>query len=163
MEHVNHSQFCLSNLWESPINWIPELNLSNRSHTSQDTCLISEKQLSCSHECVKADSRTDPTEDLGTDLESAHVLFPVQADSMKPLPVGRAVMTMLRERGMGADGQWCTWCAHKMYGQPFCLLRTHIVPSILISLYCPFSISLNRTCSKSDWIQVIKNKTKINS
>ena len=43
----------------------------------------------------KADSRTDPAEDLGTDLESAHVLFLVQTDSMKPLPAGRAVMTKL--------------------------------------------------------------------
>lgn len=35
------------------MNRIPALNLSNRSHTSQDTCLISEKQLSCSHEFVR--------------------------------------------------------------------------------------------------------------
>lgn len=28
-------------------------NLFNRSHTSQDTCLISEKQLSCSHEFAR--------------------------------------------------------------------------------------------------------------
>lgn len=35
------------------MNRIPTFNLSNWSHTSQDTCLISEKQLSCSHEFVR--------------------------------------------------------------------------------------------------------------
>lgn len=84
-----------------PLGWvtnklsrIPKCNLSNRSHTSQDTCLISGKQLSCSHEFVRASSRTDLTKDLGTDLESAHVLFPVQADSLK--------QAVLSGGGMGA-------------------------------------------------------------
>lgn len=54
-----------------------------------------------------SDLRTDPTEDLRADLESAHVRFPVQADFVKPLPTGRAVVTKLREGGWG-PGQWHT-------------------------------------------------------
>lgn len=69
----------------------------------------------------KSDSKTDPAEDLRTDLESAHVLFPVQAKCTKPLPASRAVVTKLREGGWG-PGQ----CTHdvdaKCTASPFVFL-----------------------------------------
>lgn len=90
----------------------------------------------------EADPRTESTEDPGTDLESAHVFFPVQAISIKTLPSGCAVMTKLREGGWG-PGQWHTWCAHKMYGQPclcLCLSSQHFQSFFHLSLpvFCYF-------------------------
>lgn len=137
----------LSRLPFHPLGWvtnqmnsIPTCNLSNRSHTSQDTCLISGKQLSCSHEFVRASSRTDPTKDLRTDLECTHVLFPVQADSLKQ--AGRVVW-----RGGWGPGQWHTWCAWKMYSRPINLLRTFIVLSIFSLPFSNFT-SHSLTCLK---------------
>lgn len=92
-QNMESSQFCIFH----------QLNKSNRTHTSQDTCLISEKQLSCSHEWGRLTSRTEFTEDLGTNLENTHVFFPVQTNSIKPLLADPAVMTKLCEGGWGQD------------------------------------------------------------
>lgn len=126
------------------LNRIPKCNLSNRSHTSQDTCLISGKQLSCSHEFVRARSRTDLTKDLGTDLECAHVLFPVQADSLKQ--AGRAV-----RRGDGAQDNGTHDVHGKCTAGPF-IFSLHIVLSIFSLPFSNFT-SLSLTCFKGEKLQ----------
>lgn len=82
----------------------------------------------------EADSRTEPSEDLGTDLESAHVLFPVQVDCIKPLPAGCAVVTKLREGGW-VSGQWLMRSQNVRPAH----LSSFIVLYILLAL--PFNMS----------------------
>lgn len=82
-------------------------------------------------------SRTEPTEDLGTDLDSAHVLFPVQADSIKPPLAGHVVVTMLREGGWG-PGQWLM-CTQNVRPAHLCSLQfrspLHLTLSAFHSLH----------------------------
>lgn len=110
------------------LNRIPKLNLFNSySHITRHIPCFRETAVMQSW-MYKADSRSEPTEDLGTDLESAHVLFPVWADSIKPLPTVLS-WQCAEKGGWGLDNGWR---AHKMYGQPVCLLCMLLVLSIFL-------------------------------
>lgn len=83
------------------MNRIPALNLSNRSHTSQDTCLIFKGAAVMQSWICEAGSRTDLIEHLGTDLEWALVPFfppPCTGPLYEAEP---AVVTKIRKKGGG--------------------------------------------------------------
>lgn len=111
------------------MNRIPALNSSNRSHTSQDTCLIFKGAAVMQSWICEAGSRTDLIEHLGTDLEWALVplffFFPAQAHSVKLNPRS---WQRSEKRGVGdgrVSGTKALMTCTKMYGQPICLLCFH--------------------------------------
>lgn len=117
--------FAFLTLWgwvPSRMNRIPALNLSNRSHTSQDTCLIFKGAAVMQSWICVAGSRTDLIEHVGTDLEWALVPFsfsPAQAHSMKLNP---QLWQRSAKGGWGTGGypgQRRSWRAQKCTVSPF--------------------------------------------
>lgn len=131
VEHGKNCQFCLFNPWvELPIKWTGFHSVTCLTGVTHHKTHAYFRETAVVQSWIcKAGSRTDLTEHLGTDLEC-------KCPFSRTSRLSEAGWPCCREGGWG-PGQWLTWCAQKMYGQPICLLSTFIVLSILVSL--PFS------------------------
>lgn len=162
MESID--SFAFLTLWgwvPSRMNGIPALNLSNRSHTSQDTCLIFKGTAVMQSWICEAGSRTDLIKHLGTDLEWALVpfcfFFPTQAHSMKLNPQS---WQRSEKAGVGdgrVSGTKALMMCTKMYGQPICLLCFYsLQPTCLKGAFIWVALKLRANTDRCIWNLLLK-------
>lgn len=151
------NSFAFLTLWgwvPSRMNRIPALNLSNRSHTSQDTCLIFKGAAVMQSWICEAGSRTDLIRHLGTDLEWALVPFSFSFFSLHRPTLWSWARSRDKDQKRGAGDGRVPWTkalmtCTKMYGQPICLLRFHsLQPTFLKGafIWVALKLNLNQYC-----------------